>query len=139
MVPAQAGVSSWMRFERGRDARQAGLDPGAGVGARVQHHVADAVGMGAHQLVPLCVQALLPQLILGAGQVDEVAGVAHRIGDAQRRHLLAPARDVRLVDGRAGPLAIVLGEDLHRVGVNGRTAFQRPADAAGDGHVGAQQ
>ena len=121
--------------ERGGNAVDTRLLTAAGVRAGMQHHMRNAIGVGALQLVLVRVDAALPQVVLGRGQVDEIGRVADRIENALRLHFILPTGDVVLVDGRPLPLAVVLGEDLHGVGADGRRPVQRLAHTAGNGHV----
>ena len=64
--------------------------------------------------------------------------MADRIDDGLGGFLFFPARDIRYIHGRPGPLTIVLGKDLDRVAADRRGTVQRLADATGDGHVCAE-
>src|SRR3954447_2337009 len=117
-------------LHRGHGSLEARLEPGAQVGADVEH---DRVGMDGARRVdgrPHRLDALAVDLLVGRGEIHEVEAV-HERGDAELRAPLAEALEVLLVVLRKAPRARALHEQLHRVRVHPCRVVQSFLDPPG--------
>ena len=106
--------------------------------ARVQHHAEDAELLSPGQLVDQCVDRFLPQRVVGRAQVQQIGRVGDDRADAGGSLCFEPALDLFRCGRLLLPPVLILGEDLHRVGADGLRPLEREAQAAGNGHVGAE-
>ena len=112
----------------------AGADVGAGVGDQVRH----VEYFAAFHLVDERADGTLAQSRVGRAQVEQVGIVGDHRSDAGFLPIGVELRDLVFSQRLRRPLARRLGENLNRL-AGDLPAFEKGvADAAGDGHMGAQ-
>src|SRR5919198_345802 len=124
---------------RAADALDARVEPGAEVGADVEH---DCVGLdpaGDLDRVPERIDRLLVQLVVRAREVNEVEGVADHGADSGLGAALLEALEALRLVVRRPPGAGALREDLHRVAAEVLGPVDRRVNAARGGNVRAEE
>lgn len=98
------------------DACQACIGCGGGVCARMVDEKGDVERLTACDFIDHQIDGLVPELVIGAGEIDEVGGVGDSaILPAQLVELAGPFRDGSRVQGLDAPLTLIFGKDLNGV------------------------
>ena len=123
---------------RPRHAVESGLDAGAQMRAGMDRHAGQPQRLGALELVGEEAHRPLPRDRIGAGEVDQVAGVGEDGGNAGGPPRRAKGPNLVVAQRRRGPLPLVLDEDLHGETAERRASLERQVQSARDRHVGAE-
>jgi hypothetical protein len=103
----------------------------------MENDVGNSQGVGPFDFDHQAVDRLFPELVVGAGEIQEIRGVADRVGDAMLVERVAEEADIFLGDFLSTPLVVVLGEQLHAVTARLLCRIDRLVITAGHRHVGA--
>ena len=110
----------------------------AHVGAGMDDQVGDPQQLAALDLDGHRVDRLLPEGLVGTGQVDQVRRVSHRVDDSRLGEGQSKRRDVLGRERRRVPLIVILREELNRLEPDRLSGRDRTIATAGDRHVSAE-
>jgi hypothetical protein len=120
------------KIKGGGDAFETGFFSTTDVSTGVRDEIGDAQEGAAGEFFDEEVDALLPEGVVGGGEVDQVAVVADGLGEAEARTVGFPGVDNVGLERLGFPLLLVLGEDLCRVEAETLGVEQSVVHATGD-------
>ena len=121
------------------DGLEAALGSRPHVGAGMEDQGPDCERVTATQLLNERASALVPEVAIGAREVDEIRAVRDDGTDTARLHRVSKASGLLRRQSARAPLDLISGEDLNRLGVDAPTALWSLVQPSGRRHVRSEE